>query len=318
MSLHGRRAVNPNFGHDCGGRETVGLCAYVKKNFVGVHANGAACRGVLPVGGGGGVQKNFALIERDGAVDVLNVRLLNLDGGIGNFRRAEVRQNFVAAQKVQCRIVSRAAQNFHAVGNFIGGQERQHLGKTNRVDFGVDNLRRLAERARCFDVRAESFGVNFGGNGIHIRAVGSSKNFINRNIFPVECGVDGAALQKNFRVERRFVFALKIDVVEVPAVVALFDVERRAVDVNFVQCGNGVVAQGKQFEINLRFVDAGNKFVVLVENFNGANSHVAVAVELEQVGFVEVDAADFHGHAEFLRRDLFSFNQHALNNGRSL
>ena len=86
----------------------------------------------------------------------------------------------------------------------------------------------------------------------------------------------------------------------------MLEVERCAVDFNFVERGNGVVAKGKQLKINLRLIDAGNEFVALIENFHVANNHVAVAVEVEQVNVIQVDTADFYGHAQFLRGSLFS------------
>ena len=220
---------------------------------------------------------------------------------------------------MQCRIVSGAAQNFHTCRNFIGGQERQNLIKKNLVDSGVDNLLFTADGARSLDVGAERFGSQRGGNGVHIGAIGSRGDVLNRNFFSVKSNVNSAALKRNFRAESRFALAFNLDVVNVPFVaVALSEIERRAVNVNLVNGGNRVVAQGKQFKINLCLVDAGDEFVALVENFNVANNQIAFLARVQNIQIVQVDAADFDGHAQIFRGNFFGVSQCLLDNRRPL
>ena len=111
--------------------------------------------------------------------------------------------------------------------------------------------------------------------------------------------INRAACQKNFRAESRFALALELDVVEVPCIfIALPEVESRAVKFNLVNGGNGVTCQGEDFQINPSLVDAGDKFVLLIKNFRAVNNQVAVFIPMKNVPLINVNTADFNGHAQ--------------------
>ena len=187
------RALNAYVIYDCCGCEAVRLGVDVKKSFVGVEANLAACRGVLPVRRRGGVQNDFAFVKGHSAVNVFNVGLFNLDGRAFNFCRTKISQSIVAAQEVQRKIFRRAADNLHAFRDFICGQIRQELIKKNFVDSGIDDLLSRAERARGVDLCAESFCIELGGDCVHVHAIGFGGDFLDRNIFPVKVRINRAA-----------------------------------------------------------------------------------------------------------------------------
>ena len=98
----------------------------------------------------------------------------------------------------------------------------------------------------------------------------------------------------------------------------MLKVNRRSVDCNFVECGNGVVLERDNFKINFGFVHAGNKFVVLVENFHVANNQIACLVEVNDLHVIEIDVADFDGHAQRVGGNFFRFRQRALDDVRPL
>ena len=149
----------------------------VKKSFVGIEANFAAGLSILTVSRRRSIQNNFAFVEGYIAVNIFNVGLLNLDGRALDFNGTEISQSVVAVKDVHGKFFSRASQNLYAFGKFICRQKGQNLIKKNFVDFDIDDFLSFAYRARSRDECIESFGVDFGGDGVHVRAVRLRRNF---------------------------------------------------------------------------------------------------------------------------------------------
>ena len=142
LSGEGGNAVDGD-GVEHGTRlKPIGLGMQVEVGRITVDANGSVDVGKLIVGGDRGIQFDLSIVEKDGAVDVIDDGLLDENSAVGNVG-ATVKLYIIApASDTDICVFENAVEDLNTFGDFFNGEEGHVIPNVDMISGDVKRLTR--------------------------------------------------------------------------------------------------------------------------------------------------------------------------------